>query len=348
MKLPGIEKEFIIIGENVHTSRILRRQGKLVTENPDGVESVRFLDVNKNRHYMVIPEEIKKAQAFEEGRVHHIKIAIGAAMSGQEPEASVGMEYLRRTVQRQVDAGADFLDLNVDEISWRLEEQKEAMKWLVPTVKQMCSLPLSVDSSNTEIMQVGLEAYDGGNGRALMNSASLERISALDVAVEHNTKVIVSASSEDGMPQNAEERITNASRMVDAALEKGIARGDIFVDPLVFPIGVETEAGNYFFETIRQLREKYGPEIHISGGFSNVSFQMPLRHLINDVFLILALEAGADSGIIDPVASKPQDAVSIDRESKAYTLTRDMLLGQDRLCKTFLRAYRKGELEISD
>ena len=130
MKLEGLEREFIIIGENVHTSRILLRKGKLVTENPDGVESIRYLDRDKNRRYLVIPEEIKKAQAYEEGRVHHIKIAVKAAMSGVEPHASEGIEYLRRTVSRQVDAGADFLDLNVDEISWRLEEQKEAISWL--------------------------------------------------------------------------------------------------------------------------------------------------------------------------------------------------------------------------
>ena len=343
MQLNG--QDFIIIGENVHTTRVVRRSGKLVTNNPDGLESVRYLNTNKKRSYLVIPESIKKSQEYEEGRVKHVIIAVQAAMSGEEPHASEGVEYIRKIVQRQVDVGTDFLDVNVDEISWRLEEQKETMRWLVQAIQQMSDTPLSIDSSNSEIIAAGLEVYDSSVGRALLNSASLERLDALDLTTQYNTKVMVTAASESGMPQTPEERVTNASRMVDAASERGIAAEDIFIDPLFFPIGVDTENGNHAFEAIRQLREKYGPAIHISGGFSNVSFQMPSRRLINDVFMILAVDAGADSGIIDPVTNNPQKALSVDRRSKPYQLTEDMLLGKDRFCRTFLRAYRKGELE---
>ena len=261
-------QDFIIIGENVHTTRVVRRSGKLVTNNPDGIESVRYLGTNKKRRYLVIPESIKKSQEYEEGRVKHVIIAVQAAMSGEEPHASEGVEYIRKIVQRQVDSGTDFLDVNVDEISWRLEEQKEAMRWLVQAIQQqMSDTPLSIDSSNSEIIAAGLEVYDSSVGRALLNSASLERLDALDLATQYNTKVMVTAASESGMPQTPEERVDNASRMIDAATGKGIATEDIFIDPLFFPIGVDTENGNHAFEAIRQLREKYGPAIHISGGF---------------------------------------------------------------------------------
>ena len=343
MRLNG--QDFIIIGENVHTTRVVRRKGKLVTNNPDGLESVRYLGTNKKRRYLVIPEAIKKSQEYEEGRIKHVIIAVQAAMLGEEPHASEGLEYIRKIVQRQVDVGTNFLDVNVDEISWRLEEQKEAMRWLVQALQQMSDTPLSIDSSNSEIIAAGLEVYDSRVGRALLNSASLERLDALDLAKQYNTKVMVTAASESGMPQNPEERVTNASRMIEAAQERGIAIADIFIDPLFFPIGVDTENGNHAFEAIRQLRDKYGPDIHISGGFSNVSFQMPSRHLINDVFMILAVDAGADSGIIDPVTNNPQKALSVDRTSRPYQLTEAMLLGKDGFCRTFLRAYRKGELE---
>ena len=129
MRLNG--REFIIIGENVHTTRVVRRKGKLVTNNPDGDESIRYLDRNRKRRYLVVPNSIKKTQDYEEGRIKHVKIAIQAAMSEQNPHACEGLEYLFRLVQRQLDAGADFLDLNVDEVSLHLEEQKAAMGWLV-------------------------------------------------------------------------------------------------------------------------------------------------------------------------------------------------------------------------
>jgi 5-methyltetrahydrofolate--homocysteine methyltransferase len=344
MKLNG--REFITIGENVHASRLFLRKGKFVSENPEGVESVRYLDRNDEPRFLVIPEDIKKTRTYDEGRVPHVKIAIQAAMSGQEPQATVGLEYLRQIVERQVDAGADYLDLNVDEISWRLEEQQDAMRWLVRFVQKISPIPLSVDSSKTDILQAGLEACDSKAGRSMLNSAALDRLEVLDLAKENDARVIVQAATEAGMPQSAGERISHASRIVDMALDKGIALQDLFIDPLVFPIGVDTESGNHCFEAIRQLRDKYGPSIHITGGFSNVSFQMPCRRLINDVFLILAFDAGADSGIIDPVVSGPQKALSIDRESTTFQLTRDMLLGQDPLCKKFLKAYRKGELEL--
>ena len=148
------------------------------------------------------------------------------------------------------------------------------------------------------------------------------------------------------MPQNDVERVTNASRMVDAALSKGIAIRDIYIDALVFPISVDSQFGNHCFEAIRKLRADYGPEIHITGGLSNVSFGLPSRRLINDVFTLLAVEAGADSGIVDPVASNIPGIFSVDRQSSHYHLAEDLLLGRDRNCKNFLRAYRKGELRI--
>ena len=116
MKSPKQPGRFVAIGENIHTTRVVLRKGKLVTHSPDGAEAVRYSDASEKRRYLVIPEQVKRTQDYEEGRVKHVKIAIQAAMSGQEPEAGAGMEYLSRMAHRQVEAGADFLDLNVDEI----------------------------------------------------------------------------------------------------------------------------------------------------------------------------------------------------------------------------------------
>ena len=338
--------KFIIIGENIHTTRIVRRKGKLVNERPNGDEAVRYLDNNKKRRYLVIPEKIKQTQDYQEGRVKHITVAIQSAMSGQGPESDEGMKYLYSLAQRQINAGADFLDLNVDEISVKPEEQQIAMQWIVKTIQPISSVPLSIDSSSIDTLKIGLETSSNHQGRVLLNSASLERLDALDLVKQHDTQVIVTAAGEAGMPQNADERVANASRMVENTLSKGISIEDIFIDPLVFPISVDAEFGNHCLDAIRLLRQRYGNEIHITGGFSNVSFGLPSRRLINDVFINLAVDAGADSGIIDPVTSKIQDVLNIDRNSRPYQLAQEMLLGVDLYCKNFLRAYRKGELQV--
>ena len=175
----------------------------------------------------------------------------------------------------------------------------------------------------------------------MLISAWLERMSALDLVGAHNACVVVTAAGKSGMPQNTEERVGNASRMVDAAIEKGIALGEIYIDPLMFPISVDQDFGNHVFDAIRQLRQKYGPEIHITGGFSNVSFGLPCRKLINDAFAVLAIEAGADSGIVDPVANDLRQVFAIDQSSVPFERAKTMLLGGDPRCRAYLKAYRK-------
>ncbi|PYT27866.1 MAG: hypothetical protein DMG57_16810 [Acidobacteria bacterium] len=340
-------QQFIIIGENIHTTRVVVRKGKLVTTAPEGSEAVRYTAADGSTRYLAIPDYIKRTKDYDEGSVKHVKIAVLEAMAGQEPSAAEGLEYIRALVNRQVKAGADFLDLNVDEISLRLQDQIEAIRWLVRTVEAMSPVPLSVDSSNMEIIEAGLDACEGRAGRPLLNSASLERVEALEFAKSKNLPVIVTAAGQKGMPEDDEQRVVNASRMVDAALASGIALPDIFVDALVFPISVDSRFGNHCLDAIRRIRQKYGPEIHITGGLSNVSFGLPCRRLLNDAWVNLSLAAGADCGIVDPVATDVRRIMSIDNQNAQYRLAEDVLLGRDRNCKNFLRAYRKGELQAA-
>jgi 5-methyltetrahydrofolate--homocysteine methyltransferase len=342
MKAPG-DRGLIVIGENVHTTRVVLRKGKRVAVR-DGAEVVLYTTEDGEQRQLAIPEQVKKSNDYEEGRVKHVKIALAAAMSGAGAEADEGTRYLRALVRHQERAGADFLDLNVDEYSIKRAEQIAAMTWLVRAVQGLSRLPVAVDSSSVEIIQAGLEACDGEAERALLNSASLERTDALALAQRHNARVIVTAAGETAMPEGSAERLANASRMVEAARAQGLALSDIYIDPLVFPASVDKDYGLHCLDAIRALRAKYGAEIHITGGMSNVSFGLPNRRLLNDVFLILALEAGADSGIIDPVASPPDRILALDRESAPYRLAADVLLGKDADCRSYLRAWRKGEL----
>ncbi len=345
MQLEGIHDRFTVIGENIHTTRVFLRRGRHIVATGDGAEAVRFTDSEGRERFLPIPDAIKRTQDYDEGRVKHMTIAVQAAMGGDAELARLGATYLERQIQRQVDCGADYLDINVDEISVREKDQQDAMAWLVDFVQSRSPVPLCVDSSNSSTIEVGLKACGNSAGRALLNSASLERIDVLELVGTYHARVIVTAAGESGMPQNAEQRVANASRMVDAATARGIAMGDIFIDPLMFPISVDQSFGNHVFDAIRQLREKFGPEIHITGGFSNVSFGLPCRRLINDAFAVLAIEAGADSGIMDPVANGLERINSIDRTSVGYTHASTMLLGGDRDCRAYLKAYRKKLLE---
>jgi 5-methyltetrahydrofolate--homocysteine methyltransferase len=337
---------FVIIGENVHTTRVVRTNAPSVGTDEQGREAIEFTDEHGTTRHLPISEVEQATQEYMEGRIKHVRTAVRQAME-EGDDAEVAVAYLRALALSQIDAGAAFLDVNVDEVSLKLDEQIEAMRWLVGLLTPVSTVPLSIDSSNLEIISAGMEAAGTGAGAPMLNSASLERLEALAVAREAGGPVIVTASGDSGMPDGAEERVTNAARIVEAATDAGIPIDQLYVDPLVFPISVDGDFGDHCLDAIRAIRERYGPEIHITGGMSNVSFGLPNRRLINDAFLVLAIEAGADSGIIDPITNPPERALGLDRSSRPFELALDVLSGADRHCKAYMKAFRAGELELA-
>ena len=117
----------------------------------------------------------------------------------------------------------------------------------------------------------------------------------------------------------------------------------LYVDPLVIPIGVDPMAGQAYLDAVTTIRERFGDDIHITGGVSNISFGLPARRIISDIFLDLCVQAGHDSGIVDPVADIAA-ALAPDRESEAYTLAAAMLTGEDAFGMQFIEAFRAGKL----
>ena len=337
-----LDRDFVVIGENVHTTRALTTKSPRFVEQ-GGVEGLAFKSVDNASLFLPLSEELKAGQDYRQKRIKHVKLAVEAGMS-EDGNSAVAIEYLRKIVFDQERADALYLDVNVDEISVDPEHQARAMRWLVDQVQNMSQLPLSIDSSCVELIRTGLEAIRDGAERPLLNSASLERVEGLDLAREFNTRVIVTAAGQSAMPDDADERIDNASQMVEAALKRGINLADVFVDPLVFPISVDSSYGLDSLSAISGIRKRFGSGIRITGGMSNVSFGIPKRSVINTVFLVLALEAGADSGIIDPVMNPMNRVREVDRSSLAFHLAQDALLGQDEFCSRYIAAWRAGEL----
>ena len=333
--------KFTIIGENIHATRVLRLNGKRVGLNEDGVESVIYYK-DGVKTYMTIPEEIKKTQPYQQGQAKHFMIAIWKGIFGTSEESEDGAKYVINEIQRQEKFNSDFLDLNVDEMSHKLDIQIESMRWLMDVFQNNASMPPSVDSSNSEIINSGLKEYKGKQGRPMINSIALERLETFSLAKEFNAKVILTGASKDGMPSNSEERVSNINEIINHAKENNISFEDIHLDPLVFPISVDKEYGGHFFDSILKLREIYGPEINISGGLSNVSFGLPRRKLVNDVFVKICMNNGLDSGIIDPIQIKIAEIKKLDESSEDYKMAENMLMGRDDFCMNYITYCRQG------
>jgi 5-methyltetrahydrofolate--homocysteine methyltransferase len=265
-------------------------------------------------------------------------------IGGPAREKGIAKRYISSIVAAQESAGADWLDLNIDEIAPESPTRAEAMAWLVGVVEEEAMIPIAIDSSDSEVVLRGVLASQRPSGRLLLNSASVERQEVLDLAKRHGCAVVLAASGRSGMPSDAHERVRNAVELVQIALAIGLSVGDLFVDPLVLPVAVDGSSALFVFEAAQQLRVEYGDAIHVIGGLSNVSFGLPERRLLNDTFIDLAAEAGIDSGILDPVASDLQRVFAADRDAPRYRLAREVLLGRDPFGVAYLSAFRKGEL----
>ena len=339
--------DFVIIGENIHTTRVLMREGRRIGQNKSGEEIVIYRGPKGENKSMEIPEIYRETQSFKDGRVKHFMVAISNGMSSDSRLKEEGEDYIEAEIFRQENNGADFLDLNVDEFSHRINIQKGAMEWLVDLFCAKAHHPPSIDSSSTDILKTGLNRYlanGSPQGKPMVNSASLERLEVLDLVSEYESYVIVTSAGSEGMPENEHERLDNAQLMMEECDKRDISDHQIHIDPLLFPIAVDQNYGNHFLDTVGLMRSKFGGDVRISGGLSNVSFGLPARKLINDTFIRLAIEAGVNSGIVNPVETNIERIMSMDMESEKCKAAKDMLTGKDEYCMTFISKYREGAL----
>jgi 5-methyltetrahydrofolate--homocysteine methyltransferase len=267
-----------------------------------------------------------------------------AIWQGNYGDKAAGTDYIQNLAREQEAAGATYLDINVDEFSTDQEEKIGMMKWTVDIVQKAVKIPVSVDSSNTEILRAGLQASDKSRGRPMVNSVSLERVPAIQVAAEFKAVVIASAAGEKGLPANTDERLANLDRLMPKLQAAGFDKSAIHVDPLVFPISTDPANGKGFLSAVSAVRQKFGKEIHIVAGLSNVSFGMPNRKLINQVFSWLACEAGADGGIVDPLQINKNILNGMDENSEGFKLAKALLLGEDEFGMNYISASREGRI----
>lgn len=337
----GID-DFISIGENIHCTRMVKSGGARTTALPGGGEGVTFKFGGENRVLPIPANWAVISPPYGDGKIRHISLAIYQALNGSAEEKAIGLDYLRWATERQVKAGASFLDINVDEYSMDPAVQIETMKWLVGFIGEQTDTPLCIDSSNVTTLSAGLESCSEG-AELMINSISLEREDAVEVALHHKAHAVVSAAGKASLPSNIDERLENF-RGITAILDKaGMPRERMFLDALVFPISVDANNGKGFFEASSRARAEF-EGVNLSGGLSNVSYGMPNRKLLNLVFTRLFIEAGGNSAIVDPVQISIKSLREFDMDSEAAKLAIAVLDGSDMFGGEYIAAFRDGRL----
>lgn len=236
------------------------------------------------------------------------------------------MEFVKKLAKRQVEWGAEVLDVNVGHPQ---VEEIRMMPRVVEAVRSVVDVPLCIDSNDPGILEAGLKAAPG---KPLVNSVNGEEkqlASVLPIVKDRGAAVIGLTIGEEGIPKTAEDRLKAAGIIIERAAKMGIPAEDIIIDPLVMTVGHDSGAAQVTLKTIELVRREYGVNVNL--GASNVSFGLPDRHSVNSAFLTLAMQMGATCSITDPL------------RLGSVVRSTDLLLGKDPNSMRFLKYFRTTE-----
>lgn len=220
---------------------------------------------------------------------------------------------------QQVENGAQIIDVNMDEGMIDGVAAMERFLRLVASEPDICRVPVMVDSSKWEVIETGLKCLQG---KPIVNSISLKEgeepfVRQARLCRRYGAAVVVMAFDEDGQADSLERRREICERAYRILVDDvGFPAEDIIFDPNVFAVatGIEEHAsyGLDFIEATRWIKETL-PGALVSGGISNVSFSFrgnnPVREAIHAVFLLHAIRAGLDMGIVNAGALVVYDEV---------------------------------------
>lgn len=210
---------------------------------------------------------------------------------------------------QQVEAGADIIDINMDEA---MLDSLFAMKRflnLCASEPDICKVPIMVDSSKWEILEEGLKCVQG---KGIVNSISMKEgvdnfIKQATLIRRYGFAVIVMAFDETGQADTRARKFEICQKSYDILVNQvGFPPEDIIFDPNIFAVatGIE-EHNNYavdFIDAVKDIKDNL-PHAMISGGVSNVSFSFrgnnPVREAIHAVFLYYCFKNGMDMGIVN-------------------------------------------------
>lgn len=204
------------------------------------------------------------------------------------------MDKVLQFAEEQEKCGAQILDVNMGMSGI---DEKAMMLRALEEISGVTSLPLSLDSSHVEVLEAALRHYPG---RALVNSVSLETEKfekLLPIVQKYGAMFILLPLSDQGLPENIEEKKCIIEKVLERAYTLGMKPWDVVVDGLVATVGANKRAALETLETIQYCKEKGLATIC---GLSNISFGMPERSFVNTAFLALAIREGLTMAIANP------------------------------------------------
>jgi 5-methyltetrahydrofolate corrinoid/iron sulfur protein methyltransferase len=174
------------------------------------------------------------------------------------------------------------------------------MEWLVSTVQEVASVPLSLDTSGPKTMEAGLKA---AKNKVIMNSTTAEEKRMerfFPLCKEYDAEIICLCMDEKGVPNSADARAEMAMLMMTKAMEHDIMPDRLLLDPLVLPTNAAQDQGRKVVQAVQMFQALNDPAPRTVVGLSNVSNGAKERGLLNRTFLAMLMGAGLTAAICDP------------------------------------------------
>ncbi len=242
------------------------------------------------------------------------------------------VNYIQQIAKDQYENGANYIDVNAGTF---VGNEGSYMNWLVNTVQEVVDAPCCIDSPDPQVVEEAMKLH---KGIPMVNSISLEKErfdALLPVVSANDCKVIALCMSDEGMPETVEDRVAIAEELVNKLVQKNVPIENIYVDPLVQPISTNDNYGKEFLNAIERIMTNM-PGVHTMCGLSNISYGLPHRGILNQTFMIMAIDKGLDGAIVNP----------LDKRMMASITAAETLAGRDTFCMNYLDAYRNGKLEL--
>ncbi len=235
-------------------------------------------------------------------------------------------DIVREDAIKQTEAGAHIIDINVGAVG---VDEADVLPGAVKMVMEVTNQPICLDSVNPKAIKAALEVYPY---KAIINSVSgkeesLEEI--LPMVKDSGSAVICLTMDDNGIPDDVEKRFEIAKKIVKRAESEGIKREDLVFDCLVMTNAADFNAGRITLETQRRIADEFGASI--TGGYSNISFGMPNRDLLNIHFITMGIASGLCAAITDPLISGIHEAMK----------AADFLAGRDPYGMNYISYSRK-------
>jgi len=242
-------------------------------------------------------------------------------------EMKVGnLERVEQDAMSQINAGAQILDVNA---GVPLADEPKILADSIKLIQSISDVPLCIDSSIVEALKCGLEAYQG---KALLNSVTgeEERLETVLPLVKQFGCAVIGISNDDsGISENINVRFEVAKKIVERAMDHGIPKEDVIIDPLVMPIGAINDAGKQVLELIKKLQNEL--KVNTTCGASNLSFGLPNRHGLNTAFIAMAIANGMPCAITNP----------LEKEIMQSIRGANVVMGHDPECSDWIMNYRE-------